>query len=321
LLLFAVPVFAADEETAAVRSAVNAVLPFLVRINTVGGREKVGNEFANDGTGTGVLLDKDGYVITAAFLFLHDPSSIILQFNGGTKKVAKKVATDRNRMLTLLKVDGLNTDFLAGKLLTAVPKDAVRTGERCIAVGVALSPDEPNVAIGIISGENRIWGKALQTDAAVSPNNYGGTLISSEGKVFGIPVPLSMMSNELTAGAELYDAGVGTAIPLDDITAILPRLKEGKDLEPGITGIEFKDNRIFIGEAVIDRIQKDSPAEKAGLKTGGKIVSFDGKPVASAIEAVMLLRSSYAGDKIVVRVLQDGEEQEFSLTAEEKKNI
>ncbi|GHT17452.1 hypothetical protein FACS1894189_3340 [Planctomycetales bacterium] len=297
-----------------IRTAVDVIAPRLVRIETIGGHEKVGEEFANEGICTGILLESDGYVMTSAFNFLHDPASILLRFADGTKKIAKKIATDKNRMLTLLKAEDMSTPQEM-TLPIFRSKSSIRTGERCIAVGVALSLLEPNIALGIVSGKDRIWGKAIQTDAAVGPNNYGGPLIDTDGKMLGLLVPLSMMSNELTGGAEFYDAGVGLAIPMDDIIALLPKLKEGKDLEPGSLGIGFKDNQTFIGDAVIASIEPKSPAEKAEIKPGDKITAIDGKPINSALDIVKNLRLRYAGETLTIQLERQGKEQTITLTA------
>lgn len=294
--------------------AVSAVSPRLVCINTIGGHEKVGSEFANEGTSTGVLLDRDGFVLTSAFNFLHDPTSILLRFSDNTKKVARRVATDRNRMLTLLKVEELHADFLS-ETLDFRTKNSVRIGEPCIVLGVALAQDEPNLTVGIISGKDRIWGKAIQTDAAIGPNNYGGPLIDFEGKLIGLVVPLSMMSNELTAGSETYDAGVGFAVPFEDIVSlVLPKLKEGKDLEPGALGIGFKENRTFVGEAIIDQVSQELPAGQAGLKKGDRIIAIDGQSVVSAMQVSMNLRKCYAGEKINLTFFRNEKEQTVELT-------
>ncbi|MDR2441193.1 MAG: S1C family serine protease [Planctomycetaceae bacterium] len=307
-----------EDHSLPIRRAVNVVAPFLVRIDTIGGYEKMGGELVNEGAGSGFLLDREGFVLTSAFHFLHEPTSILLQFSDGTKKVARKVATDLNRMLTLLKIEDKNDDFL--NTIFATPpeirtKDSMLIGELCIAVGVSLSREEPNIAVGILSGKNRIWGKALQTDAAVGPNNYGGLLIDRQGKLLGLLVPLSMMSDELTAGAEMYDAGVGMAIPFEDIQkkTVLGQLKNGNDLKQGVTGIQFKENRIFIGEAVIDAVQPDSPADQAGMKTGDQIIAIDGTPVNSAMQVAMNLRSRYAGETATFRLLRQEQEKEISL--------
>ena len=298
-----------------VPNAVRAVAPYLVRIETIGGHEKVGNEFANEGTSTGILLDQEGYVITGSFNFLHDPTAILLVLPDGTKKVAQKIATDRLRMLTLLKAN----DFTGSEPvhLPMRSKASIKIGERCIAVGAVLNPAEPNVALGIISGKERIWGKAIQTDAAIGPNNYGGLLIDTEGNVLGIPVPLSMMSRDMTAGAEMYDAGVGMAIPWEDMLAQLPKLKEGKDLLPGSAGFLFKDNQTFIGEPVITSVRPDSPADKAGLKVGDRIVRIDNIPMPAALDVAKNLRVRYSDETLTIVFLREGAEQTISLTTAE----
>ena len=317
LCLFSFLVFPAINTAADVPLAISNVVPYLVRIETIGGHEKVGSEFANEGSSTGVLLDKEGHVITGAFNFLHDPTSILLVFPDGTKKVAQKIATDRLQMLTLLKAHDFIVNGFGENEMPPLPmrsKESLRIGERCIAIGAVLNSTEPNVALGIISGKNRIWGTAIQTDAAIGPNNYGGLLIDADGKVLGIPVPLSMMSQNVAAGAEMYDAGVGMAIPWADVVALLPKLKEGKDLSPGSVGFAFKDNQIFIGEPVIAAIQPDSPASKAGLQVGDKIVRIDDVPILTALDVTKNLRLRYSDETMKIVFLRGEVEQTVTLT-------
>ncbi len=106
----------------------------------------------------------------------------------------------------------------------AFPKDQIRVGHWALAVGRTLSPeitDPPSVSVGIISALDRVWGKALQTDAKVSPVNYGGPLVAMDGRVQGILVPASPQSEGATAGVEWYDSGIGFAIPMDDVLKAL----------------------------------------------------------------------------------------------------
>jgi len=301
---------------AEVPDAVKTITPYLVRIETIGGHEKVGREFANEGTSTGILLDREGHVLTGAFHFLHDPASILLVFPDGTKKVAHKIATDHLRMLTLLKAHDFEGDELPP--LPMRSKESIRTGERCIAVGTVFSA-EPNVALGIISGKDRIWGKAIQTDAAIGPNNYGGLLIDREGNALGILVPLSMMSQEVAAGAEMYDAGVGMAIPWEDAMALLPKYKEGNDLLPGSLGFGFWENQTFIGEPVIAGVRSHSPAANAGLRAGDKIVNIDGVPMPTALAVTKNVRQRYAGETVTITFEREGTEQTVSLTTAENQ--
>ena len=316
--------------TADVSPAVQAIAPYLVRIETIGGHERVNTAsdrreraeilLANDGTTTGILLDQEGYVITAAFNFLHDPASILLIFPDGTKKVAHKIATDRLRMLTLLKAYDFRANDIAP--LPFRSKASLRIGERCIAVGSVFAgrrerdetlPREANVALGIISGKDRIWGKALQTDAAIGPNNYGGLLIDRDGNALGIPVPLSMTEQNIIAGADMYDAGVGLAIPWEDMLAVLPKLKEGKDLLPGTFGFGFRDNQTFVGEPVISRVRPGSPAANSGLQPGDRIISIDGISMPTALAVTKYLRQRYADETLLVTFLRDEVEQTVSL--------
>ena len=317
LLASAVTAVAAEHPSETYRRALEAVKPYLVRIDTIGGHEKVGETLANEGATTGVLIDHEGRILTSAFNFLHDPSSILIRLPNGTRKVARKIATDRNRMLTLLQIDGIaDTPSMPPAALPIRPITELRLGERVIAVGHAFSPDEPNIALGVLSGRERIWGKAIQTDAAVSPNNYGGPLIDLQGRVLGILTPLSMSAPGLAAGDELYDAGLGMAIPMGDVSKIVvPKLREGKDLEPGEIGIMFQDNTIFVGAPIVFDVLPDSPVAKAGLKKGDRIVKIGDAPVSTALAVVMAVRKSYAGDTFRITFRRDDREQTVTVNA------
>ncbi len=314
--LFPVSPLFADPAADRYRKATATVAPRLVRIDTVGGFEQVDGALTNEGATTGLLLDEQGHVITSAFNFLHDPSTILIRFADGTKQVGRRIATDYNRMLALLKV-GTVPESMHAVPLAAVPKTAFQPGRTVIALGRALSPDEPNLAIGILSGTDRIWGKAIQTDAAVGPNNYGGPLIDLDGRVLGILVPLSMTSTALTAGDEMYDGGVGMAVPLEDLqTIVFPKLSAGKDVYSGETGFSFTENGIFIGAPVLSDVLEGGPGDKAGLKKGDRITKLGAAPVQTAMQVVCHFQLRYSGETTAVTFLRDGKEQTVSLTTE-----
>src|SRR5262249_18135053 len=187
------------------------------------------------GPTTGVVVSPDGYVITSAFNFANKPTAVFVTVPGQKeRKVAKTIASDQTRMITLIKVEasGLTVP-------KAVPKKDVKIGQWSVALGRTLDPNvnnPPSTSAGIISATDRIWGKAIQTDAKVSPVNYGGPLVDAEGRVFGILVPANPFADGDTAGVEWYDSGIGFAIPLEDGLATLPRLKQGEDLHKGLLG-------------------------------------------------------------------------------------
>ncbi|MES2794197.1 MAG: PDZ domain-containing protein [Planctomycetota bacterium] len=295
------------KEEQAFQQATALVAPSVVKIETVGGLDRVSGQLAATGPTTGVIVGADGWVISSAFNFVAQPEQVLVTLADGRRLAAKLVATDRSKMVTLLKVDEQN-------LPVAQPATAesMRVGQWAIALGRTLEGDSPSVSVGIISALNRIWGKAIQTDAKVSPINYGGPLINIEGQVLGILVPLAAQGkDDAVAGIEWYDSGIGFAIPLTDVLSTLDRLKQGHDLLPGLLGVTFKSQDEFAGEATLDRVRYGSPAQQAGLKTGDTIIQIGDKKITRIAQFRQIMGTKYADDKIVV-VAKRGEQ---SITA------
>ena len=120
-----------------------------------------------------------------------------------------------------------------------------------IAIGRSFDASQPNLSVGVVSALNRIWGKAVQTDAKISSANYGGALVDVRGRVLGVLVPLSPNAREEIAGADWYDSGIGFAVPLDHILSVLPRLKSGENLKSGLLGISFKGPNVYADPPLI----------------------------------------------------------------------
>jgi serine protease Do len=302
------------QEQAAFEGAVNRVAPSVVQIETVGGREKVGELLIGTGPTTGLVVDLRGYIISSEFNFANKPASILVRLADGTRKPAKLVATDHSRMLVLLKID---VDKPLAVCEVASQRE-MRIGQWAIAVGRTFESERPNMAVGILSAVDRIWGKALQTDAAVSPNNYGGPLVDIRGRVMGILVPLSPNATGAVAGMEWYDSGIGFAIPMEHVRRILPRLEKGEDLHPGLAGITLKATNLYTGPAVIAACHPKSPATAGGIKAGDQIVAIDGRPVALAAQAKQAIGRRYAGDKMRFTVLRGKERLDREITLIEK---
>jgi len=290
------------QEEAAFKQAATLAEPSIVQIQTIGGLDAVGELLTGSGPTTGVVVSADGYVITSSFHFLSKPSSVIVVTADGKKFPAEIVAADKARKLTLLKIEA------AGLIpLAAAPKKDFRVGAWGIALGRTYDLAFPSMSVGVVSALDRIYGKAIQTDAKISPVNYGGPLIDVEGRGMGILVPMSPQEDTETAGVEWYDGGIGFAVPLEDIYAALPRLKKGETLLPGLLGVSFSDTSPLAGEARIDRVRPESPGSKAGLKVGDVIVEIDGR----AIDRIPALRhylgGKYAAETVKVTVRRDKE--------------
>ncbi len=301
-----------NEQT--MKAAAAKVAPSVVKIETAGGTDSAGAPAGGvrkgRGPTTGVIVAADGYILTSAFNFANKPSDIFVTIPGRPARlVAKVIANDTTRMLTLLKVDAKDLP-----LPVAVKNAELQVGQWSLALGRALMPEvdtPPSMSAGIISALGRISGKAIQTDAKVSPVNYGGPLIAIDGRVQGILVPASPRGEAETAGVEWYDSGIGFAIPLEDIFAILPKLREGKDLRRGLIGITSQSQELYLDDVVVGRVNADSAAAKAGIKVGDKVVSIDGKPVANYTQLMHIMGPKYEGDTVAIKVIRDSKEMEF----------
>jgi S1-C subfamily serine protease/predicted esterase len=291
----------------AMKAAVARVAPSVVQIETSGGADLIGGggpggPQIRKGTGptTGLIVAPDGYIISSAFNFANKPSAIFIAIPGQQERlVAKVIATDQTRMLTLLKVE-------ASKLPVPVPtpKKEIKVGQWGLALGRTWSAQDatPSLSIGIISAVDRIWGKAIQTDAKVSPVNYGGPLVDLEGRVMGVLVPASPRGQDETAGVEWYDSGIGFAIPLEDINAALPKLRQGKDLKRGMLGITLKSTDIYGAVPEIASVAPDSAALRAGIKPNDVVTEINGIPVVRQAQILHLLGDKYDGDTVSVKV-------------------
>ncbi|WP_166826281.1 trypsin-like peptidase domain-containing protein [Thalassoroseus pseudoceratinae] len=303
-----------EAEEKAFREAAALAEPSIVRIQTVGGLDRVGQILAAEGPTTGVVVSSDGFVITSSFNFVNQPTSIVVRHPDGRPLPAKIVATDHSKMLTLLKVD-------ADDLTPAVtaPAEEIRVGQWALAMGRTFDENLPSVSVGIVSALDRIWGKAIQTDAKTSPVNYGGPLVDIQGRVMGVVVPLSPQGTDEAAGVEWYDGGIGFAIPLADINRVLDRMKKGEDLHRGLLGVSFPGASGLLGvDPTIDRVRVNSPADKAGIESGDVLVKIGDTDVASQSEIKHAMGKYYAGDRLSITVKR-GEENisaDIELVAE-----
>src|SRR5262245_48446411 len=302
-----------SQEESAIRAAVDRVAPSVVKIETIGGLERVGKVLVSTGPTTGLVVDREGYILSSAFNFAQRPSSILVTLPSGARAPAQIVARDHSRMLILLKVN--TTEKLTPPI--AVPKNEMTVGQWSIAVGRTYDQPLPNVSVGVLSATGRIGSTAIQTDAKISPANYGGPLIDIHGRVLGILVPLSpQRGGGEIAGAEWYDSGIGFAIPLVDALEWLPKLESGKDLHPGVMGITLKQGDRYALPAELAATHPLAPAYKAGLKAGDTIVEVDGAPITRQSQLQHALGPRYAGEKVHIVFIRGKDKERHEIDVE-----
>lgn len=297
-------------EERAFKQAAAFINPSIVRIETVGGQDRVGKIITGTGPTSGMIVSRDGLIISSAFNFIGKPSSILVTLPDGRRFPAQNVATDHLKMLTLLKIDAQNLP-----VPLAIPESEIQVGMWSIALGRTFDLDQPSISVGIVSALERIWGKAIQTDAKISPVNYGGPLVDINGRLMGILVPLSPGASAETAGVEWYDSGIGFAIPMSDVLKVIPRLNTGKDLYPGLLGITLTGNGDLSTDMKLDRVRYGSPAQEAGIKAGDTITQLDGNAVAMHSQVKQVLMNKYAGDSVSLMVTREGSPKPLSFKA------
>jgi len=301
-------------EARAFRAALARVAPCIVTIEVHGGvapptpkqprgrrrrRRSIGPVAkAGEGPTTGLIISPEGHIITSTFNFLRQPPVITVTLRDGSVHLARLLGRDDTRKLCLLKIDGVR-----GLPVPAVaPRDRLRVGQWAIALGLGYGGGQPALSAGILSALSRIFGKAVQTDANISPANYGGPLVDIEGRVIGICTPLSPRHGAYADGVAWYDSGVGFAIPLDGLDPVIQQMKAGKNIQPGRLGIRPAARPAKGGGVAVQSVQKGSAAEKAGIRAGDVIVALDGQAIGELADLLLALGRRVAGDVVEVKL-------------------
>lgn len=228
---------------------------------------------------TGYSLGQ-GWVLTSLYGLGEEPAAIVARYPDGSQRSLAIAGRDHSRRLVLLKSER------AGPPPRPGTGRGPTAGETAIALGRVYSAEEVSVTVGVVSAVGRLGGRATQTDAAVSPANYGGPLIGLDGAWLGILTPLSPPGQ---SGVGLYDSGIGFAVTPNQIAERLPRLAAGEDIHAGWLGAAFADDDPLRERATLLKVSPDSPAERTGLKKDDTITSLAGKPTPTiwALRAVL----------------------------------
>lgn len=258
---------------------------------------------------TGVILDREGYLITHATGLETRPDTILVINWEGKQQIARWIATDQIRNLLLLKTDPLPVTAFC----ESASEEQIQVGQTVLALGKMLSPRQAHISRGIVSAKSRIWGKAIQTDAKISPLNYGGPLVDLRGRLVGILTPLSMNVRNNREGMDWYDSGIGFAVPLADDAPYLTALKQGKDIHRGLAGFEIAESNPNATRFPISAIHPGSPAYQQ-LEAGDQIVQIDGKSVENLAQFYDVYYQARAGQTLTFQVQRDQQILNVSLS-------
>lgn len=284
------------------------------------GREQTIRTQPRVGFGSGVILSKDGYIVTNNHV-IADADEITVTLNDNRTLPARLVGTDENTDLALIKVES-DTDL---EFLPVGDSDALKIGEWVLAVGNPFNLTS-TVTAGIVSAKARSLGvynggieSFIQTDAAINQGNSGGALVNARGELVGINAVLSSPTGSY--------AGYGFAIPVSIMTKVVSDLKEFGTVQRAVLGIiggtvtsdlsQEKDLGTVEG-VYVSELVADGAAQAAGIEVGDVIVGVDGKKVKTMAEMQEELAKHLPGDKIDVKLLRDKKEKNINV---ELKNV
>jgi len=282
-----------------------------------------GGPMAEHSLGSGVMVDKNGYILTNDHV-VNGATKIEVQLNGeSTKYTAKVVGTDDETDLAVLKINA-DRDLPVAKLGNS---SGVSVGDWVLAIGSPFGL-RATVTAGIISAKDRggIAGQFqhfLQTDAAINPGNSGGPLVDMAGQVIGINTAIVTQSS----GYE----GVGFALPSNTAIKIYDDLVEHGKVTRGSIGVSFQEeqstNPMVLKDLgtpygiVIEGVEPGSPASRAGLKGGDVITAVNGNPVKLGNELVDTITRAPLGSRVELTYVRDREERKASVTIEARDQV
>lgn len=283
----------------------------------------------SEGAGSGVVISKDGYVLTNKHVVPEGSNSVTVIMSDGKEYTdVKVVGRDPFNDIAFLKINGVSDLTPA----TLGDSSQIKTGQKVVAIGNALGIFRNSVTSGIISGIGRpvqaqdVSGASeqlenlFQTDAAINPGNSGGPLVDLRGEVIGINTAVSQDGQ-----------AIGFAIPINDAKNLIDSvLQSGKIVRAYLgvryitispdnateLGVSVKSGALIAGGGGQPGILPNSPAAKAGLKAGDIITKLNGQTLDASQSLSNRLAQHKPGDKIELTILRDGQEQTLSVTLE-----
>lgn len=314
-----------SQEGELVADVVKRVSPSVVSIVTESRASLGFNVYTQQGAGTGIIVSTDGYILTNRHVVNGANKVQIVTTDGTSYENVKVVGVDPANDIAFLKIDNAKSLPAA----TIGDSGAMEVGDKVIAIGNALGQYQTSVTSGIISGINRpiVAGgqgndteqlsNLFQTDAAINPGNSGGPLVNLDGQVIGINTAVDQNAQ-----------GIGFAIPINDAKGLIKSVTTTGTLTRAYLGVthimltadsakhynlDIKEGAYVTndnGEAVVP----DSPAARAGIKSGDVIVAIDGKAISAKTPLLSAVSQFTPNSKVAVTYVRDGKKTTTTVT-------
>ncbi len=271
------------------------------------------------GLGSGVIVTNDGYILTNNHV-VEDAAKIQVELSDRRVLDAKLIGADPPSDLAVLKVDNTN--------LPVVPvgdSNAMRVGDLVLAVGNPMGIGQ-TVTMGIVSAKGRATGLGdgsyedfLQTDAPINHGNSGGALVNTSGELIGINSQIMSPSGG--------NIGIGFAVPSNMAKNVMDQLVVNGRVHRGLLGVTVQgvtgDLAAGLGlpkaeGSIVSEVTAGGAAEKAGVRQGDVILSYQGRPVIDTNAFRNEIAATKPGSAVKLEILRDGKKRELTATLEEK---
>ncbi|PLS80670.1 hypothetical protein CYG49_04375 [Candidatus Saccharibacteria bacterium] len=315
-----------SQESEIITDVANKVQPSTVSILTQSqGRDMFGTLRQRQGAGTGIIVSKDGYVLTNKHVIPEGATDVtVVASDGTTYDNVRVIGSDPLNDIAFLKIPNVS-NLAAAKIGDS---NKVVTGQKVIAIGNALGEYQNTVTSGIISGIGRPVSASdgeeveqlndlFQTDAAINPGNSGGPLLNLNGEVIGV-------NTAVAEGAE----GIGFAIPINSTKGLLKTVLEDGEVARAYLGVRYvsinnaiakefnlsvKNGAYVNGAEGQGAVASGSPADRAGIRNGDIITKVNGTEVNQRTSFGTLLAQFTPGETVTLTILRDGKTQEIKV--------
>ena len=289
------------------------------------------------GTGSGVVLSEDGYILTNAHVVTLDGSTsdVVIEVKTSSDRIfkAKVVGTDPTNDLAVIKASGAGFSPIE-----FADSSKINVGDFAVAIGAPLGYDA-TVTSGVVSAMHRtiqvasaavpkdggssleLWNDGtnappvnldvIQTDAAINPGNSGGALINDKGQLIGINVAIATAASTSSQAGSI---GVGFAIPANVGKRVADQIIKNGKVSHGLLGAFVSDATnsdaaaSFSIGAKVEKLTANGPAAKAGIEVGDIITECDGESIDSASKLTAAIRSKSANSKVSLKLTRNGKE-------------
>jgi serine protease Do len=267
------------------------------------------------GVGSGFILSADGYIMTNAHV-VEGAEEVLVRLTDKREFKARIIGADKRSDVAVVKVEATGLPFVkVGDV------NRLKVGEWVMAIGSPFDLDN-TVTAGIVSAKQRDTGDSylplIQTDVAINPGNSGGPLINLRGEVVGI-------NSQIYSRSGGY-MGISFAIPIDEAIRVSEQLRTNGRVVRGRIGVGIAQVSKEVAEsiglgaprgALVNSVEKDGPADKAGVEAGDIILKVDGKPVEKSADLPRIVGSIKPGAKAGLQVFRRGNTKDLGVTVVE----